>query len=105
MKYIKIYENYEPGTRLTNLKKYIVYKFPNNLIIAEVLDVFGLDYYVRKLFTAYGPDNIKNIENTIGTNKLNLTSETSEKIIYQSDDLQDVLDKIPLLFDVNKYNL
>lgn len=31
--------------------------------------------------------------------------EFQDEMIYQSDDLQDILNKIPLLSDTNKYNL
>ena len=95
------------------LGKYVIYKFPTNLIILEVISIENAtprtyggkwDYNItmKRLYTVYSSGRIdKSIKDDFDFK----WSEIKDRIVYDSDDLEEVLDVAPTILDVNKYNL
>jgi len=100
MKYIKLFENNE-------FKRYCALRFPTNIVIVEVCGVRGiLDidnlYNVRRLYIYHIEGD--RMERIGGEYKLK-GELLKYKIIYQSDSIDDVLENVPVMVNVNKYNL
>lgn len=102
MKYIKTYENNEEP------KRFIIEKEYSNLYIWQVIrknarkkkDVD--DYYMIKNIFRYENGKSNNDHSPpFGTSKKMLY----ENMVYQTDDLDDALEKVELLITANTYNL
>ena len=101
MKYIKTYEN-------NKLKNFIIWRIPNHgtitlLVIVEVLVQYDKDakIVIRSVY------DIENDFFTMEKNKPYIKDYwvIEKDIIYQSDTLQDCKNTIPILNDLNKYNI
>jgi hypothetical protein len=103
------------------LGKYVIFKFPTNLIILEVIsieeirwsrvvtprqyaDKYDYNLKLKRLYN-YTEGNEKATKSFDNDEFDFVWSETKRRIVYDSDDLQHILDIAPTLFDVNKYNL
>ena len=106
MKYIKSFES-TMAEFASNIEKYIVWKFPSNLFVLEVINV--TNSYITCLRLYKMSISSRQILKS-DKDEFEFSIETAkDRIIYQSDNLQEVLDILPELPDisdnVNKYNL
>jgi len=99
MKHLKTYE------QNINYPKYIVWRRPSNyLMVFQILEISRNDYETNiKTIYGYPPLSPLLDETSIWV----LTEElfNSKSNIYQSDDLQEIINELPILYDANKYNL
>ena len=108
MKYIKTFEN------INNYKRYIIYPTASSpyLYILEVLQEDDSFIILRKSYrygslqksnggSAFG---IKGLEELDGTT-IQFTPERMKNAVYQSDNIQDCLDKLPVIKNMMKYNI
>jgi len=102
MKYIKLFEkiDYPKG-------KYLVFKFKTNLIIVELIKVVynwqdEIEIYTKRLYNCR-ESGIERTDPEITSALYN--EDIAKRIIYQSDDLEDVLNFAEPFFSVQKYNL
>lgn len=103
MKHIRTFETME---NMPHLQKYLAYQMGLNresrsFVILEVIEQFSHYYIVKRLYIA----NEYSIKKSESEQMRFNYEETKDRIKYQSDDLRDVIDNIPALFDINKYNL
>jgi len=101
MKYIKKFES----NNFDNIKNYIVWKFPTNLIVLKVTNVTNTQITCLRLYIM--PISSLNI---LKSDKSEfILSADSDRLIYQSDNLQEVLDILPELPEINnninKFNI
>lgn len=107
MKYIKMFENDEKP----EFEKYLVFKFPANLIISEFIQLVDSPYHFqhKNMLTLKRLYNVNSDGRIFESDKekieTELTDEIKKRIIYQSNDLEHVLDIAPTLFYSTKYNL
>jgi len=95
MKHLKTYE------KNINYPKYIVC---NYLMVFQILEISRNDYETNiKTIYGYPPLGPLLDETSIWV----LTEElfNSKSNIYQSDDLQEIINELPILYDTYKYNL
>lgn len=106
MKYIKTYEKINP-------KKYLLMQSILDDDLYFVLELTNIDdipwveyYYIntKKLYT-YDKNSDKLTRKKHQTYAIGDNDAFEQHLIYQSDILQDVLDVIPTLKDVDKYNI
>jgi len=103
MKYIKKFESTDMMTELPKLKKYVLYKANTNTYF--ILEITGYEntYIATKKLYIY----------TLLLDKLrkgkhqyyNININRVHEIVYDSDNLKDVVDIIPTLKEIDKYNL
>lgn len=101
MKYIKKYEKVE------RFRDYIILNNPSHLLLFKLKDFSQNTTTVQKLYV-YDKQNQKTIElvNMSGENfNQGETQRIEPKIIYQSNDLQECIDRLPILANAMKYNL
>jgi hypothetical protein len=102
MKYIKLFESEIP-----KFNKYLVFKFKTNLIIAQFnkfIESFPNDIIsVKRLYNVREDGDISETEKNIVDSPY--SADIKDRIIYQSNDLEHVLDIAPTLFYSSKYNL
>lgn len=107
MKHLKTFENL-----IDDFKKYIIIPSgPNHLYILEKIGI-DTNVLVTKHIYTYNKKLNKIIsidksspEYSDYSNEFRLPLIISNKIIYQSDNLDDIFEKIELLSNTNKYNL
>jgi len=105
MKYLKTYEetiSYVIGNGI--LQRFVLLTYGEMYHIYEI----NVDDYTCKLLYMGNEDipNIKKLEDTVGyfyrmENTINLNS----KVLYQSDNLDKLLNKFELLINTDKYNI
>jgi hypothetical protein len=102
MRYIKKYEDVKFGLFSGDLKKYIIISTINtHLMLFEVNDS---DYSVA-LKAFYDNRNISHDINNNNFFKIKNTISFDDKLIYQSDSLDDALEYFNMKVNTNKYNL
>jgi hypothetical protein len=102
MKYIKLFEKIKYPTG-----KYLVFKFKTNFIIAELIKLEynwkdEIEIYTKRLYNCHESGITKTEQETISAV---YTEDMAKRIIYQSDDLDHILDIADSFFSVQKYNL
>lgn len=100
MKYIKKFES-----EFLTLKKYVVWKFPTNLMILETLE-YDKDFALFNRLHNYnkGSKIIFNADEQLFTfNK----HEIKKRVVFESDNINDCLDIdfLSSVFDMDKFNL
>jgi len=108
MKYIKKFESdYFTYYTIDNIKKYIVWEFPTNLIVLEVTKVSSTDITCLRLYVM-SIGSLHTVKSDKSEFILPIVT-AKKKIIYQSDNLQEVLDILPELPEINnninKFNI
>ena len=115
MKHIKNFESVD-----LNIKKYIIWDTrigsPDNgvLLILEVLDIkhsisegyrikYSFLYRFRKKDNSL--EDMKNSLDLNNSDNINYTGYSEKNIVYQSDNIQECIDMLPLLANTSKYNL
>jgi len=104
MKYLK---KFEYDNELSNIKRYIVFKFPSNLIVLEVFEITTNYITCTRLYRmSIGSSKILNSDKSDFEFDIN---SIKKRVIFQSDSLKEVLDILPELSEIdnniNKYNL
>ena len=101
MKYLKYFENKK------DLKKYIILKDSLDMFyIFKVLNYMNnADMYIlRRLYQYFS--NVNKTEKIIHVDYKTLNiRQIKNNLLYESDNLQDCIDKLPTLKNINKYNL
>ena len=101
MKYLKYFEN------KNELKNFVILKDSLNMFyIFKVLDYNKVTdvYVLRRLYQYFS--NVNKIEQILdGDYKTLNIRQIKNNLLYQSEDLQDCVDKLPTLKNINKYNL
>ena len=102
MKYIKTFENIDE-----DLEKYIAIKFTSNIIVAEIIRFNSSgELIVRRLYNKH--ENSKHLDTFDKEDKKEMLvnyENIKNRIVYQTNDLQQLLDILDSLFYVSKYNL
>lgn len=101
MKYIKKYEKVE------RFKDYIILNYPSTVVLFKIKEFSQNTTTLTKIYV-YDKQNQKTIElvNMSGENfNQGDTQKLESKILYQSNDLQECIEKLPLLANTMKYNL
>ena len=107
MKHLKSYENIkdydEPQLKL---KKYIIYSETSSIIksrtlIMQILYNQGVSTSAEKLYIYQNNELIKTSGNIQWSNSLDL----KPSVIFTSDNLQECIDKLPILLNQHKYNI
>ena len=104
MKYIRLFEN-KIQDKIDSLKKFVVIDISigifKQLYIVEIINKtpFTIKYKYDLL------NNETRITNVVATLNHNEYEDWLDKIIYQTDTLQDAIDMLPILNVSDKYNL
>jgi len=111
MKHIRTYEKYYDKL----LKKYLIIKpwfnprfDQTHLIILQILDVKDNDDEIHIKFQKLYRYDATMTEPTLITNcgnEANYYFNMEKEIIFQSDSLEECLEKMTLLLDINKFNI
>lgn len=102
MKHLKIYENY---SEFTELKKYLIFKFPSNIVLCEQYYIYkdSKTFDMKRLYILGEYD--KSPRCLTKEFKNQNYDEIKSKIVYQTDDLKDALEMMPVCFNIQEYNL
>lgn len=104
MKYIKRFENLTEN--LTDVKEYFV--IPSGPDLLFVFQNIGVDIMLEAIHIyTYNKNNEEIIKiDDSGFSPYRFSySNLNNFMLYESDDLQSVLDKLPMLVNIKKYNL
>ena len=106
--YIKTFEN------IKNYKRYIIFPFvtalSSSFYILEVLQEDESFIVLRKSYKYYDEYKgkpafgIQGLEELYG-DTIKFTPERMKNAVYQSDNIQDCLDKLPVIKNMMKYNI
>jgi hypothetical protein len=97
MKYIKTYENID--TIEEGLKKYVICKNYDIYIVLEILNYLSFSLINAQRITF----NIGGI--TIGDKYTTSVKGTKDRMVFQSDNIDDIRNQLELLLYTKKYNL
>jgi len=106
MKHLKTFENL-----IDDYKKYIIIPSgPNHLFVLEKININDNMLVTKHIYTFEKKLNKiisidKSPEYSDYSNEFRLPLIISNKIMYQSDNLDDIFEKLELLSATNKYNL
>ncbi len=102
MKYIK---KFESEYNILNLKKYVLWKMTQVIIILEVISIDEKFVHMKRLYK-YSDEYNKILPTDIGEFQFSYEN-TSNNVIYSSDNLNDCLDLnlLAASFSANKYNI
>jgi hypothetical protein len=97
MKYLKLYEQYEEP------KRFLLEKIGESYRVWEMVILLKLHWFViRELYIYKDDELIENIDKLPFT----ISEEVAlNGVIYQSNDLEELLEKLELLVIAKKYNL
>lgn len=98
MKHLKYFEN------KNELKKYLILKDSFDMFyIFEYISTYK-DILLKRLYNYYSNVNILQKAYPVDYKTLNIR-QIKNNLLYESDNLQDCIDKLPTLKNINKYNL
>lgn len=102
MKYLKTYEKYKES----DFKKYFIGTLFDSLAIFNIIEMSNKNMAEIKILLIYNKtnDEIKEFKGGEESYKKSLDI-IKNKILFQSDNIQDCIDIIPILSDTIKYNL
>ena len=103
MKYIKKFENTIEDTQ-PPLKKYIIYYSKEQLPTFQLIEILSTSIKESKIKFHY-QSNKDNIEKSPKEPYTTITNVLIKNSKYQSDNLEDCLDKLKLIIHTTKYNL
>jgi len=102
MKYIKSYEDIENND---DFKKYLITKSDeNNYLCIEIISIDEFEKIAHICTMSFSKNNTihKSVEISITLESL---KSLKKRLIYQSDDINDIINNLKIIKDLDKYNL
>ena len=105
MKYIETFEGLTFEIDIAQVKKYTIWEFPTNLIILETLNLSSFGSTFKRLFIYYDQGSNNRLQHSDNQQFIFKNEEVRRRVIFTSDDLQEIYDILPTARDLKKYNL
>ena len=107
MKYIKTFEAWPNYIEFYSLKKYVIYKtVSNNYLAVELVESLENFKILIKSLKFVKKDRIYNPQGYIKEREFEIDIHSlREKIVFQSDDLEEIRNQIELLNQTDKFNI
>jgi len=106
MKYLKVYEAWPDYITFYDLKKYVIYKNDKGLYNAVELVESAENFKIIIKLLIFTEKNHNNPQGYIKAREFGINaSSLKEKIVFQSDNLEEIRKELEILSTTNKYNL